>query len=119
MIVLQVSEELGSTIQNEAEIRGVSIEDYLESVIQREKTLSARRKIEQEQAWWINLPLSQRAKYENTYIAVHNEALVDHDVDEQALYKRIRAKYGKTPILIMPAEGPRELHIFSPQLAIE
>jgi hypothetical protein len=40
--------------------------------------------------------------------------LVDHDQDENALHNRIGAQYGKTPVLIMPAEGPREIRILSP-----
>lgn len=116
MTPLQVSDELAQTIQTEAATRGLTIENFLRSVILRERTLANRRKIEQEQEWWLNLPLSKRAKYEGKFVAVHNKQLIDHDKDENALGKRIRAKYGNTPILIMPAEGPREVRIFSPRL---
>ncbi len=116
MTVLQISEELAGKIQEEAKTRGVSIEEYLASAIRRERTLAARQKIEQEQAWWLALSLSERARYEGEYIAVHNKKLIDHDEDETALSRRIREKYGNTPVLIMPAEGPRELHIYSPRV---
>jgi len=116
MTTLQVSKELAGTIQREAKTRGMSVDDYLRSVIQRERTLKARQKIEQEQEWWLALPLSERAKYEGEFIAVHDQKLIDHDKDETALNRRIREKYGKTPVLVMPAEGPREIRIYSPQL---
>ena len=116
MTTLQVSEKLAWEIQTEAQERGLAIEAFLRKSLQRERTLTARQKIEQEQTWWLNLPLSARAKYEGEFIAIHNQQLVDHSKDENALYKRIRAKYGKIPILIMPAEGPKTINIYSPRL---
>ena len=117
MTPLQISDELAQEIQSEAETRGLPIEDFLKTVIRRERTLADQDKIEREQTWWLSLPLSERAKYEGKFIAVHNQTLVDYDQDGEALHQRIRAKYSKTAVLIMPAEGPREIRIFSPRLA--
>jgi hypothetical protein len=119
MDTLQISGELAETIQSEAAVRGLTVENFLRSVILRERTLANRCKIEQEQDWWLSLPLSERAKYQGEFVAVHNKELIDHGKDENALHKRIRAKYGNTPILIMPAEGPREVRILSPHLVQE
>lgn len=115
-MALQISDELARTIQKEAEARGKTVEDFLKSAIQRERTLAERQKIEEEQEWWVNRPLTERAKYEGEFIAIHNRKLVDHDKSEKKLYSRVREKYGKTPVLIMPAEGPREIQIFSPHI---
>lgn len=119
MITLQIPDELVQEIQSEAEIRGLPVEEYLRAVIRHERTLADRRKIEREQAWWFSLPLGERAQYEGKYVAVHNLTLVDSDRDERALYRRVRAKYGKMAVLIMPGEGPREIHIRSPRLVRE
>lgn len=116
MITLHISEELAGTIKEEATIRGVSIEEYLRSAIQRERTLTARQKMEQDQVWWLSLPLSKRVKYEGEFIAVHNQKLIDHDKDDAILYKRVRKKYEKTPVLVMPAEGPKEIRMISPRI---
>ena len=116
MVALQISEELAGTIKTEATLRGVSVEDYLRAAIRRERTLAARQKIEGEQEWWLSLPLSERAKYQWEFVAVHNQKLVDHDKDRDVLFKRIWERYGKTPVLIMPAEGPRDIRIYSPRL---
>ncbi|HKZ86507.1 MAG TPA: hypothetical protein VJ793_22995 [Anaerolineae bacterium] len=72
MTPLQVSDELAREISHEAESRGLPIEDFLKSVIRRERTLADRRKIEQEQTWWLGLPLNERAMYEGKFVAVHN-----------------------------------------------
>jgi hypothetical protein len=116
MAILKVSEELAGEIKREATTRGLAVEEFLQAAIQRQRTLAARRKIEREQEWWLGLPLSERAKYEGEFVAVHNQQLIDHDKDASVLYKRIRARHGTTPILVMPAEGPREIRIFSPRL---
>lgn len=116
MIALHISDELAGAIKEEATTRGISVEEFLRSAIKRERTMNARQKIEQEQAWWLALPLSKRAKYEGEIVAIHGQKLIDHDKNEAALYKRIREKYGKTSVLVMPAEGPREIRIYSPRL---
>jgi len=116
MSTLSISDELAQAIQNEALARGLTVEDFLRAAILRERTLANRRKIEQEQAWWLSLPLCERVKYQGEYVAVRDQQLIDHDRDESVLHERIRAKYGRTAVLIMPAEGPKEIHIISPRL---
>ncbi len=113
---LQISDDLLEMIQREAEQRGLPVEDFLKSVVARERTLADRQKLEWEQEWWLNLPLGERANYEGEYVAIHDREVVDHDVDENALYKRVRAKYGSAPVSVIPAEGPREIRIYSPRL---
>lgn len=115
MTALHISDELAGSIQREARDRGISVEEYLRLAIRRERTLNARSIIEAEQEWWLGLPLSERAKYEGEYIAVHRQQLVDHDIDQSALYRRIREKFGSTHVLIMPAEGPQDIRILSPR----
>lgn len=118
MSVLQISEELAHTIQQAAYEHHMSVEDYLIYVVRRERTVAQQRKIEQEQGWWLSQPLSERAKYEGLYIAVHEQRLVDYDQDKFALQSRIRKKYGKNAVLVMPAEGPKDLYIYSPHVDI-
>ncbi len=115
MTNLQISDDLARLIQHEAARHDQPIEEFLKSVIDRERTLADRRQLEAEQEWWLGLPLRERAKYEGEYVAIHNRALVDHDKNEDELYQRIRAQYGRTPVLLMPAEGPREIRIYSPR----
>jgi hypothetical protein len=116
MAILQVSEQLIGEIQDEAETRGLAVEEFLRAAIQRERTLADRRKIEREQEWWLSLPLSERAGYEGEFVAIHGQKIVDHDKNERTLYQRIRARYGQTAVAIIPAEGPREIRVFSPRL---
>lgn len=116
MTSLEISNDLAALITSEAALRGISIEEFLQRILLREQTLAQRRKIEDEQEWWLGLPLSARAQYEGEFIAVHRHQVVDHDRDEAALAARVRARYAGIPVLIMPAEGPREIRIFSPRM---
>ncbi len=34
------------------------------------------------------------------WVAIHNQELVDHDLDQVALYRRIRDRFGRTSVLI-------------------
>jgi len=114
MATLQISDELAQTIQIEAVDAGLSPEKYLERAVRRERTLAMRRRIEQEQAWWMQQPLRERAKYEGKTVAIYQQTIIDCDEDRNRLAQRIRSRLGNQPVLLIPAEGPREITIYSP-----
>jgi len=41
-----------------------------------------------------------RRNYFGLWVAIHEGKLVDHDDDNAALYRRVRAKYGRTSVLM-------------------
>ncbi|MEK7278750.1 MAG: DUF5678 domain-containing protein, partial [Chloroflexota bacterium] len=63
-----------------------------------------RKKIDAEAEWWRAVSPETRARYSGEFVAIHNRQVVDHDRDEDKLRKRIRAKFGKTAVLLTPAE---------------
>lgn len=116
MATLLISEDLVQTIEDEASLRGLTIEDFLFRAVTRERTILDRQKIEREQKWWQSLPLRERAKFQGEHVAVHNHRLIDHDADRFALYRRVRETYGDTAVLIMPAEGAPDIVLRSPRI---
>lgn len=116
MLELIVPDDLAREIRQEAETKGVAAEVVIEAAWRHYRTLANRKKIDKETAWWNNQPEEIRHKYKGEYVAVHSQMVVDHDVDRTALHRRIREKYGKIAVLIIPAEGPRDIRIFSPQV---
>jgi hypothetical protein len=78
--------EPGSTVQNDAP-----------PPTRRRDRLSA------EQAAWYARSPDERAHYRGQFVAVRNGQVVDHDPDRRALYLRVRARFGHTPVLIIPA----------------
>ena len=117
MSELVVGEPLASQIRREAEAQGTTVERLLETALRHARFEAQRQKIKSEADWWRTVPADVRAHYAGEFVAVHRQTVVDHDPDEEALRKRIRATYGKTPVLITPAEGRRELYIVSTRLA--
>lgn len=61
------------------------------------------------------------AQYRGHYIAMHRGEIVDSDVDDRALSRRIRLRYGNTPVLITPVldEPVQTFHVRSPRLVRE
>ena len=116
MAALDISQELATDIAREAQNQGLSIEDFLNTAVRRQRTLTARQKIESEQQWWLDQPLRTRLDYEGQFVAVHNRQVIDHDADKIVLTKRVRASHPDESILIIPAEGPQEVRIYSPRL---
>jgi hypothetical protein len=114
-MILDISDVLARSLANHAQQRGMDIEDFLQALLEHERIVADRQAIEQEQAWWMSRPLGERAMYEGKFVAVFQQQLVDSDPDDQVLFRRIRNRFGQAPVLIMPAEGPRELRVFSPR----
>lgn len=118
MSELVVREPLASTIRQEAEAEGIGVESLLDAALRHYRFEAQRRKIAGEAEWWRARPTEVRTPYADEFVAVHNRQVVDHDRDEESLRKRVRAKYGRTAILITPARGPRELRLVSTRLAL-
>lgn len=59
--------------------------------------------------------------YRGQSIAMHNGEVIDHDPDEVALSQRVRARYGKEPVLITPVlpEPIQTIFVRSPRLLME
>ncbi len=108
-----VHEPLASQIRQEAEQAGVDAEHLIATAVRHYRFQAQRRKIEAEAEWWRGVPAEMRTRYVGEFVAVHDKAVLDHDRDEEVLRRRIRKRYGKTPILITPAEGRREFRIVS------
>ena len=49
-----------------------------------------------------------KEKYLGQYIAMHQGEIVDHDADEDALWERVRQRFGRTPVLILRVEDTPE-----------
>lgn len=118
MSEIRLREPLASQIQREADSYGLAVEQLIETAVRHYRFQAQREKINTESAWWNALTPEKRARYLGEFVAVHRHEVIDHDRDEESLRKRIRAKYGKTAILIAPSEGRREFRIvntrFSP-----
>ena len=78
----------------------------------------AQQAIEQEQRAYAAQHPQLVAQYAGEYIAMHHGEVVDHDADRAALGRRVRARYGHTPVLITPvlAQPQQVITVRSPRL---
>jgi hypothetical protein len=69
-------------------------------------TGAARQTLAAEQEAWFARPAAERQRYAGEYIAVLRGEIVGHDPNQRALYLRVRAEYGRQPVLIIHADWP-------------
>lgn len=116
MASIFLSNAIIDEIQTEAEIQGLSIEKLLKQALWQQRQAYRRTRLEKELQWYQAQPLEIRARFSRKYVAVSKQKIIDHDTDLKALNQRVRKQYGFQPVLIIPAEGPREIHIYSPRV---
>ena len=66
--------------------------------------------------WWSLQTEDVKSRYSGEFVAIHQHSVIDHDKDEDVLRKQIRTGYGKTPVLLTPAEGSRHYRIVSTRM---
>lgn len=82
------------------------------------ETSSRAEQLAVEEDYWYGLPDEMHARYANRYVAIQNRQVVDHDVDQRALYLRVRRRFGSDPVAIVQGswQEPPVYEIRSPRL---
>jgi hypothetical protein len=116
MYTLEVPDTLATALEEEARAEGVSQAAILEKTLKYYRRVMHQRRLEAALDWYMKLPEHERGRYVGKFVAVYQNAVVDHDMDRLALYKRVRVPYGSQAVLIIPAEGPPEFNIISTRI---
>lgn len=90
---LQLIQDIASMTQDEAVVR---------------ETPSKAEQLAVEEAYWYGLSPELRTRYANQYAVIKNRQVVDHDVDQRAIYLRVRRRFGSDPVAILRAEWKKE-----------
>jgi hypothetical protein len=117
MTEIVLGEPLASHIREAAAVEGLPVEKLLEAALKQYAFQAQRVKLDNEAHWWRGLAPEARASYQGETVAIHRHEVVDHDHDEEALRRRVRARFGKLAVLITPADGRREWRMVSTRLA--
>ncbi len=72
------------------------VNDAIESYLREQQ----QQQLDQEIAAYEGMHSSLVKTHSGKWVAVHQQKLVDHDEDRIRLYRRIKAKYNQTPVLI-------------------
>ena len=103
-----IRSDLTETLQERAQQGDRSLDDLVNEAVEQYLQEQQRRKIDREILAYHRLHPDLWRTMANQWLAVHNGEVVDQDSDRQALYRRIRAKYGRTSVLIRQVKWDAE-----------
>jgi len=108
MPTIAVEPGLYERVQIAAQECQASVDDLFAWAIRRYLWNLDRRKISAESQVYRQRHAELKDRYLGQYIAMHNGQVVDHDPDFQTLYRRIRQRFGRTPVMITLVEDMAE-----------
>jgi hypothetical protein len=118
-IILQpeLRTRLEQSAQQEARTPTDLVSDALEYYFQAKQV----EKINQEIAVYEKLHPQLWASIPGEWVAIHNGELVDHDVDEVAVYRRIRTRFPRIAVLLRQVKSTpvEEIWLRTPSTGIE
>lgn len=116
--ILSIPEQTLSSLHQVADRLGESAEILADRAIHQFLRQIAERKIAQEEEYFQGQHTQLLQSYQGQYIAMHDGQVIDSDVDELALYMRIRQQYPLIGILIKKVTAtPEDIWIIrSPRL---
>jgi len=116
---IAIRDELMRSVEKLAQEQGTDAESLVNEWVARELALAREQKIREEATRFRAQHSALQAAYPGQYVAMRNGELLDHGSDVQALYQRIRARFGDEPVLIAPVtDSPTPTYqMRSPRLA--
>jgi Family of unknown function (DUF5678) len=104
MSVITLRPDLVTTLEQDALQAQKSVSDFVNDAIAYYIQARQQEKLTSEIAAYESFHTELKQKYLGQWVAIHNQQLVDHDVDRVSLYRRIRQQYGKTSVLLRQVE---------------
>ncbi len=100
METIELKPELRETLEQVAQQQSSTVNALVNHAVEDYLREQQRAKLDREIAAFESIHPALREKHLGEWVAVHQENLIDHDRDLSALYRRVRAQYGKTSVLI-------------------
>jgi len=118
MAELVVSVETATQLRKMADETGRTAEELAEQAIRQFLRDESRRAMQRESDAFRAMHPDLLLHYPNEYVAIFQQKIVDHDVDQLNLFKRIEQQYPDIPVLIKQVlPEPDEVYtIRSPKL---
>ena len=116
METIVLEPELQEMLEEDAASQSRTASEIVNQVLQDYLLKQQRAKLDREISAYETQHRELAKSLLGKWIAFHNQKLVDSDTDHLALYRRIRKKYGRTPVLIRqvtPTSSP-EIWIRTP-----
>ncbi len=100
MTSVVLNTDLLESLQELADQQGVEVENMLDDVVRHYLHQSRREKIQNENEHFVRMHADLMKRYNGYHVAIHQGELVDYDKDLDELVMRIKARFGRTPVLI-------------------
>ena len=119
MSIVALAEQTVFRLEQVAEQRGVTVETLAEEVMQAFLLEERREAIRRESAAFRAMHDELLPTYADQYVAIYQGQLIDSDIDQLGLYRRVSQQYRDAPILIKQVTtSPDEVYtVRSPRLS--
>lgn len=98
--IVTLRPDLSDTLQVSAQQQDTTVDNLVNEAVERYLREEQRQKIDREIASYETLHPQLWRTMPGQWVAVHDGKVVDQDGDRAALYRRVRAAYGRTVVLI-------------------
>ncbi len=105
MPTITLEPDLYTRVEEAAQERRTTIESVVTEATRQYLWELERQKISAEAAIYRQRHAEIVTRYFGEYIAMHLGEVVDHDADMNILWRRVRKRFGKTPIMIALVES--------------
>lgn len=100
MPTVVVRPELLESLERNADLRQKTVDDLVNEALARYVHQLEDDKLDREIETYERLHPELKRKLPGRWVAIHGGELVDQDAERAELYRRIRARYGRTAVLI-------------------
>ena len=121
IVELVIEDNLFSQLEQKAIGKGADVQAIAYEAIQRYLQDEEQEKMQQEIAAYHDLHPELLKNFPGQYVAVHQGQVVDHDMEQLALYLRIRQHYPGEIVLIrqVPPEAEKSWTMRSPKFELK
>ena len=110
---LAVSAGTMTQLRTIAKEEGTTPQVLAEKAIRRFLRHEARRRIQREEDAFRAMHAQLRSMYPDQYVAICRSQVIDHDLDQLALFRRVEERYPDVPVLIRQVTpAVEEVYIF-------
>lgn len=95
-----LNRQLWHQLNEDAQQESRTVNELVHEAVEQYLQARQHTKLDQEIAAYRQMHAELQTDYLGQWVAIHQQKLVAHDLDRAALYHRVRATYGTSPVLI-------------------
>lgn len=104
MQTIVVEPKVFEELQREAQMQARDMSEIANETLAKYLKMRRQERIQDEIAAYLGLHAELKEKYLGEWVAIYERQLVDHDFETINLYRRVRERFGNTPVLIRQVE---------------